>query len=235
MGCEATVKDERDKRAWPPLRVFVARAVAPSLKVTLPVGVPLPGELALTVAVKVTDWPYTEVLVEEPRVVVVGSLFTCCVRAGELVLLLKLASPPYTAVMEWEPTEREAVARVAWPELRVAVPRVVAPSLSVTEPVGVPVAGATADTVTVKNTVWPDTDGLSEELTVLVVLPGVTVMVPESVAVRLPEGAWMAALPVARPVKVALLLSPAATRSPLTTPPVMPVKDQESAATFARK
>ena len=31
--------------------------VAPSLKVTLPVGVPVAGETGLTVAVNVTDWP----------------------------------------------------------------------------------------------------------------------------------------------------------------------------------
>jgi hypothetical protein len=32
-----------------------ARVVAPSVKVTVPVGVPEPGEAALTVAVKVTN------------------------------------------------------------------------------------------------------------------------------------------------------------------------------------
>src|SRR5438552_3868540 len=137
--------------------------------------------------------------------------------------------------MEWLVTESEAVAKLAWPPLSVPLPKVVAPSLKVTVPVGVPVAGATAVTVAVKNTVWPETDGLSEETTVVVVLPGAAVMVPESVAVRLPEGAWMTALPVAWAVKVALELPAAATRSPLTTLPVMAVKDQEPAATLARK
>ena len=32
----------------------------PSLKVTVPVGVPPPGAGAVTVAVNVTDWPTTE-------------------------------------------------------------------------------------------------------------------------------------------------------------------------------
>ena len=34
---------------------FVASEVAPSLKVTVPLGVPAPGAIALTVAVRVTD------------------------------------------------------------------------------------------------------------------------------------------------------------------------------------
>src|SRR2546427_8066655 len=40
-----------------PICVFVPIGVAPSLKVTVPVGVPVPGALAVTVAVKVTAWP----------------------------------------------------------------------------------------------------------------------------------------------------------------------------------
>jgi hypothetical protein len=35
----------------------VPRVVAPCLNVTVPVGVPLPGELTVTVVVKVADWP----------------------------------------------------------------------------------------------------------------------------------------------------------------------------------
>jgi hypothetical protein len=44
--------------------------------VTLPVGVPDPGLSAVTVAVKVTDWPYTEGLTEDPSWVVVESWST---------------------------------------------------------------------------------------------------------------------------------------------------------------
>ena len=40
--------------ATPPLKVPVPRVVLPSLNVTVPVGVPAPGEAAVTVAVKVT-------------------------------------------------------------------------------------------------------------------------------------------------------------------------------------
>jgi hypothetical protein len=35
----------------------VPRVVVPSRKVTVPVGVPVAGATAVTVAVKVTDWP----------------------------------------------------------------------------------------------------------------------------------------------------------------------------------
>ena len=40
-------------------RVATPRDVAPSLKVTFPVGMPAPGAAALTVAVKKTDCPNT--------------------------------------------------------------------------------------------------------------------------------------------------------------------------------
>jgi hypothetical protein len=67
-------------------------------------------------------------------------------------------------VIEWDATLKALVLKVAWPAVRVPVPRVVAPSLKVT----VPVAAAGA-TVAVKVTDWPKTDGLTEEVTVVVV------------------------------------------------------------------
>ena len=58
MECEATDRDDVENVATPPaLRVPVPIVVAPSRKVTVPVGVP-PGPV--TVAVKVTDWPKVE-------------------------------------------------------------------------------------------------------------------------------------------------------------------------------
>src|SRR5437899_4990846 len=42
------------------LKVPTPKLVEPSLKVTVPVAVPAPGEVTLTVAVKVTDWPNTD-------------------------------------------------------------------------------------------------------------------------------------------------------------------------------
>src|SRR5439155_55691 len=58
--------------AWLELfRVPVSRVLRPSLKVTVPVGVPPPGLFAVTVAVKVTDCPDTDGWAEEVRPVVV--------------------------------------------------------------------------------------------------------------------------------------------------------------------
>ena len=66
---------------------------------------------------------------------------------------------------------------VAWPELRVLVPIGVASSLKVTVPVGVPVPGAVGVTVAVKVTDWPKTEGLTEEITTVVVPALLTVCV----------------------------------------------------------
>ena len=56
-----------------PFRVAVPRVAAPSLKTTVPVGVP--AEL-VTVAVKVTDCPRLEGFREETRAVDVAAGFT---------------------------------------------------------------------------------------------------------------------------------------------------------------
>ena len=68
--------------------------VAPSLNVTVPLGVPAPGPTAATVAVKVSGWPKTDGSgpVVRATVVVELALFTVCVSAP-LVAVLKLASP----------------------------------------------------------------------------------------------------------------------------------------------
>src|SRR5438094_10610761 len=78
---------------------------------------------------------------------------------------------------------------VAWPELRVFVPIGVAPSLKVTVPVGVPVPGAVAVTVAVKVTGCTKTEGLTEELTTVVVLALLTDCVSpgEVLALKLPS------------------------------------------------
>ena len=80
--------------AWPePSRVPVPRMLEPSLKVTVPVGVPAPGLFAFTVAVKVTDCPDNDGLAEELTDVAVLAFFTVWVNALE-VLPVKVASPP---------------------------------------------------------------------------------------------------------------------------------------------
>ena len=79
--------------------------------------------------------------------------------------------------------------KVATPPLRLFVARAVAPSLKVTVPLGVPLPGGVTVTVAVKVIGWPEAEGLAEEAKVVVVLAGVTVSVPESVGVKLPESA----------------------------------------------
>ena len=69
------------------------RALLPSRKVMLPVGVPEPGLAAVTVAVKVTPWPYAEELVEEETRLMAPSWLTVCVVVPE-VLPMKSVSPP---------------------------------------------------------------------------------------------------------------------------------------------
>ena len=72
IECEPTASVLVMNNAWPELfRVPVPRVLGPSLKVTVPVGVPAPGLFAFTVAVKVTACPDTEWRSEEVRPVVV--------------------------------------------------------------------------------------------------------------------------------------------------------------------
>ena len=101
---------------------------------------------------------------------------TTCETADE-VLPAKLPSVLYTAVMlcGLPATDSAVVLKVATPPLRVPVPNVAAPSLNVTVPVGVPAPGATAATVAVNVTDWPNTEGLADEVSEVVVLAMVTV------------------------------------------------------------
>ena len=88
-----TVNDEVVKPAVPPLNVAVPKVVAESRNVTVPPGVPAPGALAETVAVKVTDWPNTDGFELLVTVDVLASRFTVWVMAAD-VLPPKLTSPP---------------------------------------------------------------------------------------------------------------------------------------------
>ena len=93
------------------------------------------------------------------------------------VLVVKLLSPLYTAVIEWVATERLDVVNDAEPPLIGTVPSVAAPSLKVTLPVGVPEPDAGL-TVAVNLTDWPKADGFSEDTTAVLVpagLPALTV------------------------------------------------------------
>ena len=88
-----TDNDEVVKPAVPPLNVAVPKVVAESRNVTVPPGVPAPGALADTVAVKVTDWPNTDGFVVLVTAAVLASRFTVWVMAAD-VLPPKLVSPP---------------------------------------------------------------------------------------------------------------------------------------------
>src|SRR5262249_41672111 len=76
--------------------------VAPSRKVTMPVGVPAPGATAVTVAVKVTDWPGAAGLTDGVTATAVTARLTVTpttaeVLAGEVPLpriALTAAGPP---------------------------------------------------------------------------------------------------------------------------------------------
>ena len=79
--------------------------------------------------------------------------------------------------MEWLPTARLEVEKVAVPPLSVPVPSVAVPSRKVTVPVGVPAPGAFAVTVAVNVTLWPNTEGLVADETLVVVSSWFTVWV----------------------------------------------------------
>jgi hypothetical protein len=65
------------------------------------------------------------------------------------------------------PVVSAEVVKVAVPELKLADPIEMPPSRNVTTPVGVPAPGAAAVTVAVNVTAWPDTDGFTDEVTVV--------------------------------------------------------------------
>ena len=86
--------------------------------------------------VRVVDW---NVKLKSPTVSV----------NAELVPVLKLLSPEYTAVIECEPELKEGTTRLATPAVTGTLPRLVVPSRKLTLPVGVAVD---EDTVAVRVT-----------------------------------------------------------------------------------
>src|SRR5437867_3571076 len=102
---------------------------------TVPAGVPPAGATAATVAVNVTAWPNTDGLTEESTVVVESALLTVWMTAAD-VLLLKLLSPRYSAVIEWLLTLSDEVVNRATPPLSALVVNAVALSRNTTLPVG---------------------------------------------------------------------------------------------------
>jgi hypothetical protein len=155
-------------------RVAVPRVktLVVSLKVTVPVGVG--PEAEVTFAEKVTDWPKIEGFGAAAAVTVAPVPSTTWLSAVE-VLAAWPASPAYAAVMEWEPTARALVAKVAVPAaFNMPVPRALVASLKVTVPVGVPDVEVT---VAVNVTVCPVGEGFSDDERVVVVVGPVIVWV----------------------------------------------------------
>jgi hypothetical protein len=139
--------------------------------------VPEPGDDALTVLVKFTESPKYDGNSDELMALVVFALLTVCVRVDE-VLPLKFKPPTYSAVIECDPRDNDVVVKVATPEAIDPLPMVVPASLKLTVPVSVTVVhGATRLTVAVKVTDWPNTDGFTEDVRVVVELPLLTVTV----------------------------------------------------------
>ena len=89
IGCAPTASVLVTNVAWPePFRVPVPRVLEPSLKVTVPVGVPAPLVFAFTVAVKVTGCPDTDGLIEETTPVVVPGSVVVVVGAAVVVVVV---------------------------------------------------------------------------------------------------------------------------------------------------
>ena len=92
MLCRPSANVELVYVAAPELSVNVPSVVLPSSKVSMPVGVPAPGLIGVTVPVKLTDWPYTEGLTDEVSVVLTPALLTVWASADD-VLELKSELP----------------------------------------------------------------------------------------------------------------------------------------------
>ena len=148
--------------AWPfPSTVTGDCGLPSTVNTTLPTGVPPPGAVGETVAVKVTGWPKTDGAWSELTASVVDAAMTVWANVSELVV--KFASPLYCALIAEVPTGTVEV----WSEavalaVRGTVPIVVLEREKVTVPVGiaVPEVGVT---VAWKVTSWPNTLGLMSE------------------------------------------------------------------------
>src|SRR6266516_2722881 len=102
MECDPTLSEDVGQLAWPLLRVRLLQlvmAVPPSLKVTFPAGLPEPGLLAVTVAVKVTDCPDSDGLAEELTPVVVPGSVVVVVGFVEVVVEVVVTEPGLVVVV----------------------------------------------------------------------------------------------------------------------------------------
>jgi len=149
----------------------------PSLTVTVPVGVPLPGAVAVTAKVKSTAWPTVDGFGVCPVIaVVVAAGFTVWPTPVE-VLPAKVPSPAYVAMRVFAPAVVNV--RLQLPAATVPLQPSV-PSLTVTVPVGVPLLD-----VTLKLTVvaWPTVEGSGATLVIVVAVAAWFTVCPTPVEV----------------------------------------------------
>jgi hypothetical protein len=93
IECGPTASPEVVKVVQPALfTVPVPSVAAPSLKVNVPVGVPVAGAITLTVPVKVTDCPHTDGFTVGVTAALTDPLLTVCVKIDD-VLAVKNVSP----------------------------------------------------------------------------------------------------------------------------------------------
>ena len=104
-------------------------------------------------------------------------MFTVWLKLDD-VLVAKLVSPPYTAVMLWAVTERDDTNTEHEPDDNVHVFNVVDPSFTVTVPVAL-----VELTVAVSDTAWPNTEGFTLDATEVVVAVNTDCVIAEDVTV----------------------------------------------------
>jgi len=155
-----------------PTATVALQLCVPSLTVTVPVGVPLPGAVAATVNVKLTAWPTTDGSgVSAVIVVVVPASLTVWATPGD-VLPAKFVFPAYVAMSDFAPAVVGISVQVPAPTVPT---QFTVPSLTVTFPAGVPPVDVTVKVTAIP---WPTTDGLGVwPLTVVVVAAAPTVWV----------------------------------------------------------
>ena len=129
MVFEPTVRSEVVKLAVPAFNVTFLSVVVPSLKTTVPVGVPL--NCGATAALNVTGFPNSDGFCDEVSVVTLVALLTTCFTGFE-VLAPKFASPLYAATTSTVPAPSPEVDNSATPPLSVPVPNTVEPCVKVT-------------------------------------------------------------------------------------------------------
>jgi hypothetical protein len=126
--CVATVRVEMPPEAAAPEDNATGepKALPSIMNCTVPVGVPVAGDTAATLAVKLTDWPYTDGFRLEATAVLLLAWFTVWPPLSDPLLPWWLVSPLYVAVMVSLPTVKPEVMQVATPgvpEVTAVVPQ----------------------------------------------------------------------------------------------------------------